>query len=713
MPILRSTHSSASTLPVTIAIRGMSPSVRLRGRRVSVVGSALSTHDATLLMVTWRRQRPIWITSGMLAPTGTSRSTKRPSGPVTALTTGEPDVARAAAVARDARREGRDRPRWGCTPRRCRGGRAPSGRASPRCPRWWSTTPALQVARRRQRLVQVVDPPGRAAHARPPAAAAGLRRRAGAALRSPPQPSATGPQLAPAVAQVRGTHRGAPQTLATPPPPQVCPPGRCRTSAVRRSHRTPGRSWPPTLAQVRGTQLRPRPAAARAAHAGATAAAAGGARRAGAAHQQSPAAVGDRTAVGADALAQVRRTHAAPCVRRSPPAPQTLGRPPPPQVWPAGHVPHIRSPPQPSDTGPQVAPALAQVRGTHALLPPPGTPHTLARPPPPQASAPAQVPHISSPPQPSATGPQVAPALAQVRGTHALPPQRPGAPPPPQLWPAGQEPHISSPPQPSETAPQVAPALAQVRGAHAAAASEAPPAPHTPGRPPPPQLCPSGQLPHSSSPPAAVARGAAAHAERRAGARDAARGAAAAAQAPAAAAGLRRRAVAAVKHSAAAVADGSARRARAGAGHQTAAAARDVRDHRVGDGGPVGGAVGRGDHRLVAARGDGGGHHQHSQQGKRGSLHPATIHEKRTPTQPDKAIIPRSDESYQPRNGRLPFISANHRNRLEFSRYADILLPRRDNRYLIHGRCESHPLGASVLMHRHRPRAHRPGAGAA
>jgi hypothetical protein len=28
----------------------------------------------------------------MLAPTGTSRSTKRPSAPVTVLTTGEPDV---------------------------------------------------------------------------------------------------------------------------------------------------------------------------------------------------------------------------------------------------------------------------------------------------------------------------------------------------------------------------------------------------------------------------------------------------------------------------------------------------------------------------------------------------------------------------------------------------------------------------------------------
>ena len=47
-----------STLPVTMAISGMSPSVRLRGRRVSVVGSGLSMQRVTFGITTWRRQRP-------------------------------------------------------------------------------------------------------------------------------------------------------------------------------------------------------------------------------------------------------------------------------------------------------------------------------------------------------------------------------------------------------------------------------------------------------------------------------------------------------------------------------------------------------------------------------------------------------------------------------------------------------------------------------
>ena len=53
-------------------------------------GSGLSVQAVTLGIVTWRRQRPSWITSGTATPVGTFRSTKWPSGPDTALTSGEP-----------------------------------------------------------------------------------------------------------------------------------------------------------------------------------------------------------------------------------------------------------------------------------------------------------------------------------------------------------------------------------------------------------------------------------------------------------------------------------------------------------------------------------------------------------------------------------------------------------------------------------------------
>ena len=100
-------------------------------------------------------------------------------------------------------------------------------------------------------------------------------------------------------------------------------------------------------------------------------------------------------------------------------------------------MPHMRSPPQPSDTGPQLAIALAHVRGTHR----PAPPHWLAVPPPPQVCGAAQVPHMRSPPQPSDTGPQLAITLAQVRRTQLLPasigvvaePHTLGTPAPPQL----------------------------------------------------------------------------------------------------------------------------------------------------------------------------------------------------------------------------------------------------------------------------------------
>jgi hypothetical protein len=47
-----------------------------------------------------------------------------------------------------------------------------------------------------------------------------------------------------------------------------------------------------------------------------------------------------------------------------------------------------------------------------------GTPHVLGVPAPPHVFGWLHVPHESSPPQPSATGPQFAPALAHVLGVH-------------------------------------------------------------------------------------------------------------------------------------------------------------------------------------------------------------------------------------------------------------------------------------------------------
>ncbi len=129
-------------------------------------------------------------------------------------------------------------------------------------------------------------------------------------------------------------------------------------------------------------------------------------------------------------------------------------------------MPHSRTPPQPSDTGPQFAPAIAQVRRTHTVEASKVTveaPQTLGRPPPPQLSPVAQLPHSRRPPQPSDTGPQFAPAIAQVRGVQPdVPPQRLGIPPPPQVCGAVQDPQLMIPPQPSPMGPQVAPADSQV-----------------------------------------------------------------------------------------------------------------------------------------------------------------------------------------------------------------------------------------------------------
>ena len=81
--------------------------------------------------------------------------------------------------------------------------------------------------------------------------------------------------------------------------------------------------------------------------------------------------------------------------------------PPPPQVWPEGQVPQLGvSPPQPSPTTPQVAPAWRQVRGVHDPLPLP--PHVNSAPPPPQVAGGVHVPQSITLPQPSPTGPHVA-----------------------------------------------------------------------------------------------------------------------------------------------------------------------------------------------------------------------------------------------------------------------------------------------------------------
>ncbi len=321
-------------------------------------------------------------------------------------------------------------------------------------------------------------------------------------MRSPPQPSATGPQLAPAIAHVRGRHDGAPQVFATPPPPQVGPAAQVPHIRSPPQPSLTGPQSAATDAQVRRTQVPPASGAPPVPHTLGRPPPPQVVPAAQVPHIKRPPQPSLTGPQLAPTDAQVRRTHATPA-SDAPPEPHWLARPPPPQVVPAAQVPHIRRPPQPSLTGPQFAPTDAQLRGTQVEPPLPGAPHWLGRPPPPQVVPAAQVPHIKRPPQPSLTGPQFAPADAQVRGTHApAPPQRPGMPPPPQVCGATQVPHIRSPPHPSLTGPQSAPASAQVRRTHPTPASKvALGAPQTLGVPPPPQVVPAAQVPHSRSPP--------------------------------------------------------------------------------------------------------------------------------------------------------------------------------------------------------------------
>jgi hypothetical protein len=89
--------------------------------------------------------------------------------------------------------------------------------------------------------------------------------------------------------------------------------------------------------------------------------------------------------------------------------PHTLAVPPPPQVLGAMHVPQLSTLPQPSPMGPHVAPIEAHVRGTQGMPASGAEAHWLGTPPPPHICPVEQVPHWSRFPQPSASGPQVAP----------------------------------------------------------------------------------------------------------------------------------------------------------------------------------------------------------------------------------------------------------------------------------------------------------------
>ena len=67
-PILRSTHSIASTLPVEIAVKGMSPSLCDRGMWMF---PRADVWHAVTGNVSCLRQRPSWMTSGTLPLGGT------------------------------------------------------------------------------------------------------------------------------------------------------------------------------------------------------------------------------------------------------------------------------------------------------------------------------------------------------------------------------------------------------------------------------------------------------------------------------------------------------------------------------------------------------------------------------------------------------------------------------------------------------------------
>ena len=167
-----------------------------------------------------------------------------------------------------------------------------------------------------------------------------------------PQPSATGPQFAPAAVQLRGMHAPVPPHWPkVPPPPQVC-----------------GVGQPPTGLQ---SSRPPQPSAI--------------------------------TPHPMFAEAQVRGTQ--PAV-----PPHLLGAPPPPQVCGAVQAPQFSSPPQPSPAGPQSKASCPQVLGTQVPSPapapaPPPPPAGKVRPPPLPPEAPPSPPTVPPPPvNPTADG---------------------------------------------------------------------------------------------------------------------------------------------------------------------------------------------------------------------------------------------------------------------------------------------------------------------
>ena len=93
---------------------------------------ACLAHGATLGIVSCLRHFPIWITSGMLAPSGASMILNSPAGSVSAEATALPVYDGVALVTRSTELDRRDRLRWGCRPRRCRAGFSRRGRTRAR-----------------------------------------------------------------------------------------------------------------------------------------------------------------------------------------------------------------------------------------------------------------------------------------------------------------------------------------------------------------------------------------------------------------------------------------------------------------------------------------------------------------------------------------------------------------------------------------------------
>src|SRR4051794_9070405 len=96
MPIFRSTHSRPSTLPVEIAVRGMSPSALFFASAVLDAGTGVLVQPPVTI-VNCFRQRPSWMTTGISFTlpaaallTGTLGRRNLPSGPVVVETSGEP-----------------------------------------------------------------------------------------------------------------------------------------------------------------------------------------------------------------------------------------------------------------------------------------------------------------------------------------------------------------------------------------------------------------------------------------------------------------------------------------------------------------------------------------------------------------------------------------------------------------------------------------------